>query len=44
MLKRLETEHWQCAECGKQGKGKTNYPRHIGSKACENARKKNNFT
>jgi len=44
MLKRLEAEHWECTECGKQGKGKTNYPRHIGSKACENARKKNNFT
>jgi ribosomal protein L37AE/L43A len=40
MLKRLESEHWECELCGKQGKGKTNYPRHVNSKACENARKK----
>lgn len=44
MLNRLESEHWTCEICGKQGKGKTNYPRHVGSKACENARKKNIFT
>lgn len=39
-LKRLENEKWECPLCGKKGKGKTNYPRHINSKVCESARKK----
>ena len=40
MLSRLETEIWECELCGKNGKGKTNYPRHINSKVCQNTRKK----
>lgn len=43
-LKQLENEQWECELCGKKGSGKTNYPRHIGSKVCENARKKINLT
>ena len=40
MLKRLENEHWECELCGKKGKGKNNYPKHVNSKVCQNTRKK----
>lgn len=40
MLKRLENEHWECELCGKKGKGKNNYLKHVNSKVCQNTRKK----
>jgi hypothetical protein len=43
-FQQLNSFVWVCEHCGKSGKNKANYERHINSKTCEIARKKNNFT
>lgn len=39
-FQKLNSFIWTCEYCGKIGKNKANYNRHINSKTCENARKK----
>ena len=39
-FQKLNSYVWTCNCCGKTGKNKANYDRHVNSKACENARKK----